>query len=93
MPVATRHDKDRPGTDSRDLATFVGEYFETLPSTTCRSTSRREVASGKMRALADGALVLREEVGAGSVATSQPVPGMDPGDPVPSSTSCRLQMD
>jgi hypothetical protein len=27
-PVATRHDKDRPGSDSRDLATFVGDYFD-----------------------------------------------------------------
>ena len=28
MPVATRHDKDRPGSDSRDLATFVGQYLD-----------------------------------------------------------------
>jgi hypothetical protein len=28
MPAATGHDKDRPGGDSRDLATFVGQYLD-----------------------------------------------------------------
>jgi hypothetical protein len=63
-----------------------------LPSTTCRRTSRREVASGKMRALADGARVLREEVGAGSVATSRTGFGHGPRCPSSVVDVMRLQM-
>jgi len=28
MPAATWHDKGRPGSDSRDLATFVSQYLD-----------------------------------------------------------------